>query len=75
MEKLDWRLGLKQETIPVFEAVSQMRSSKAFIFVAELGKGFVYNNIVTPSLQELLGMKHTNLRNAFLYNGILLRKA
>ena len=25
--------------------------------VPELGKGFVYNNIVTPSLQELLGMK------------------
>ena len=24
--------------------------------VPELGKGFVYNNIVTPSLQELLGM-------------------
>ena len=23
----------------------------------ELAKGFVYNNIVTPSLQELLGMK------------------
>ena len=25
--------------------------------VPELGKGFVYNNITTPSLQELLGMK------------------
>ena len=25
--------------------------------VPELGKGFVYNNIMTPSLQELLGMK------------------
>lgn len=133
MEKLDWRLGLKQETIPVFEAVSQMEVIKGLylcggtaqslqmrhrksedldfellglrkerpmldfsaisnevssvfpdcrkeflsknqlqIFVngnvklsffrpensvPELGKGFVYNNIVTPSLQELLGMK------------------
>lgn len=25
--------------------------------VPELGRGFVYNNVVTPSLQELLGMK------------------
>lgn len=133
MEKQDWRLGLKQETIPVFEAVSQMEVIKGLylcggtaqslqmrhrksedldfellglrkerpmldfsaisnevssvfpdcrkeflsknqlqIFVngnvklsffrpensvPELGKGFVYNNIVTPSLQELLGMK------------------
>jgi hypothetical protein len=133
MEKQDWRLGLKQETIPVFEAVSQMevikglylcggtaqslqmrhRTSEDLDFellglrkerpmldfsaisnevssvfpdcrkeflsknqlqifvngnvklsffrpensVPELGKGFVYNNIVTPSLQELLGMK------------------
>ena len=133
MENQDWRLGLKQETIPVFEAVSQMEVIKGLylcggtaqslqmrhrksedldfellglrkerpmldfsaisneissvfpdcrkeflsknqlqIFVngnvklsffrpensvPELGKGFVYNNIVTPSLQELLGMK------------------
>ena len=133
MENQDWRLGLKQETIPVFEAVSQMEVIKGLylcggtaqslqmrhrksedldfellglrkerpmldfsaisneissvfpdcrkeflsknqlqIFVngnvklsffrpensvPELGKGFVFNNIVTPSLQELLGMK------------------
>lgn len=133
MESQDWRLGLRQETIPVFEAVSQMEVVKGLylcggtaqslqmrhrksedldfellglrkerpmldfsaisneisnvfpdcrkeflsknqlqIFVngniklsffrpensvPELGKGFVYNNIVTPSLQELLGMK------------------
>ena len=133
MESQDWKLGLKQETIPVFEAVSQMEIIKGLylcggtaqslqmrhrksedldfellgtrkerpmldfsaisnevssvfpncrkeflsknqlqIFVngnvklsffrpensvPELGKGFVYNNIVTPSLQELLGMK------------------
>lgn len=133
MESQDWKLGLKQETIPVFEAVSQMEVVKGLylcggtaqslqmrhrksedldfellglrkerpmldfsaisnevssvfpncrkeflsknqlqIFVngnvklsffspensvPELGKGFVYNNIVTPSLQELLGMK------------------
>lgn len=133
MESQDWKLGLKQETIPVFEAVSQMevikglylcggtaqslqmrhrksedldfellglkkerpmldfsaisnevssvfpncrkeflsknqlqifvnRNVKLSFFrpdnsVPELGKGFVYNNIVTPSLQELLGMK------------------
>ena len=133
MENQDWKLGLKQETIPVFEAVSQMEAIKDLylcggtaqslqmshrksedldfellgtrkerpsldfsaisnevssvfpdckkeflsknqlqIFVngnvklsffrpensvPELGKGFVYNNIITPSLQELLGMK------------------
>jgi len=133
MENQEWKLGLKQETIPVFEAVSQMEVVKGLylcggtaqslqmkhrksenldfellglrkerpmldfsaistevtnvfpdcrkeflgknqmqIFVngnvklsffrpenavPELGEGFVYNNIVTPSLQELLGMK------------------
>lgn len=133
MENQDWKLGLREETIPVFEAVSQMEAVKGLylcggtaqslqmkhrksedldfellglrkerpmldfsaistevtsvfpdcrkeflgknqlqIFVngnvklsffrpenavPELGKGFVYNNIVTPSLQELLGMK------------------
>lgn len=133
MENQDWKLGLREETIPVFEAVSQMEVVKGLylcggtaqslqmkhrksedldfellglrkerpkldfsaisaevtnifpdcrkeflgknqlqIFVngnvklsffrpdnpvPELGKGFVYNNIVTPSLQELLGMK------------------
>ena len=133
MENLDWQQGLKPETVPVFETVSQMEIvkglylcggtaqslqmmhrksedldfellgtrkerpqldfsaisnavSEAFpdcrkeflgrdqlqIFVngnvklsffrpensvPELGEGFVYNNIVTPSLQELLGMK------------------
>ncbi len=133
MEDQDWRQGLKLETIPVFETVSQMEIVKGLylcgdtaqslqmmhrksedldfellgiredrpqldfaaisnavsdvypdcrkeflgrnqlqIFVnnnvklsffrpdnsvPELGKGFVYNNIVTPSLQELLGMK------------------
>ena len=133
MENQDWRQGLKPETIPVFETVSQLEVIKGLylcggtaqslqllhrksedldfellgtrkerpmldfsaisnavsdvypdcrkeflgrnqlqIFVngnvklsffrpenavPELGKGFVYNNIVTPSLQELLGMK------------------
>lgn len=133
MEDQDWRQGLKLETIPVFETVSQLEFIKGLylcggtaqslqllhrksedldfeligtrkerpqldfsaisnavtdvypdcrkeflgrnqlqIFVngnvklsffrpenavPELGKGFVYNNIVTPSLQELLGMK------------------
>lgn len=133
MENQDWRLGLRSETIPVFETVSQLEVLKGLylcggtaqslqllhrksedldfellgtrkerplldfsaisnaitdvypdcrkeflgrnqlqIFVngnvklsffrpenavPELGKGFVYNNIVTPSLQELLGMK------------------
>ena len=133
MENQEWKLGLRKETIPVFEAVSQMEVVKGLylcggtaqslqmkhrksedldfellglrkerpmldfsaistevtnvfrdcrkeflgknqmqIFVngkvklsffrpenavPELGKGFVYNNIVTPSLQELLGMK------------------
>lgn len=35
--------------------------------VPELGKGFIYNNIVTPSLQELLGMKlfTITVRSAF----------
>ena len=133
MENLDWRLGLKPETIPVFEAVSQLdvlkglylcggtaqsiqmmhRKSEDLDFellgirkdrpqldfsaisnaistlypdckkeflgknqlqvfvngnvklsffrpdnaVPELKKGFVFNNIVTPTLHELLGMK------------------
>ena len=133
MGNQDWKLGLREETIPVFVAVSQMEIVKGLylcggtaqslqmqhrksedldfellgtrkerpsldfsaianevssvfpdcrkvflgknqlqIFVngnvklsffrpensvPELGKGFVYNNIVTPSLQELLGMK------------------
>ncbi|MBP5663705.1 MAG: nucleotidyl transferase AbiEii/AbiGii toxin family protein [Bacteroidales bacterium] len=133
MENQDWRQGLRPETVPVFEAVSQMEIVKGLylcggtaqslqmlhrksedldfellgtrkdrpqldfaaisnavsdvypncrkeflgrsqlqIFVnnnvklsffrpdnsvPELGKGFIYNNIVTPSLQELLGMK------------------
>lgn len=133
MENQDWKSGLKQETIPVFEVVSQMEAIKGLylcggtaqslqmkhrksedldfellgtrkdrpqldfsaisnevssvfpdcrkeflgknqlqIFVngnvklsffrpensvPELGKGFIYNNVVTPSLQELLGMK------------------
>jgi len=143
MESQDWKLGLRQETIPVFEAVSQMETIKGLylcggtaqslqmkhrksedldfellgtrkerpmldfsaisnevtsvfpdcrkeflgknqlqIFVngnvklsffrpqnsvPELGKGFVYNNIVTPSLQELLGMKlfTITVRSAF----------
>ena len=143
MENQDWKLGLRQETIPVFEAVSQMEAVKSLylcggtaqslqmkhrksedldfellgtrkerpmldfsaisnevtsvftdcrkefrsknqlqIFVngnvklsffrpqnpvPELGKGFVYNNIVTPSLQELLGMKlfTITVRSAF----------
>lgn len=35
--------------------------------VPELGKGFVYNNIITPTLQELLGMKlfTITVRSAF----------
>ena len=35
--------------------------------VSELGKGFVYNNIITPTLQELLGMKlfTITVRSAF----------
>ena len=133
MENQDWKLGLRAETIPVFEAVSQMEAVKDLylcggtaqslqmrhrksedldfellgtrkdrpmldfsaisnevssvftdcrkeflgknqlqIFVngnvklsffrpensvPELSKGFIYNNIVAPSLQELLGMK------------------
>ena len=133
MENQNWKQGLRAETIPVFETVSQMEIvkglylcggtaqslqmmhrksedldfellgirkerpmldfaaisnevSKAYpdcrkeflsknqmqVFVngnvklsfyrpensvPELGKGFVYHNIVTPSLQELLGMK------------------
>lgn len=133
MENQEWKRGLKPETVPVFEAVSQIeiirglylcggtaqslqmmhRKSEDLDFellgtrkdrpqldfaaitaavsslypdcrkeflgrsqlqifvngnvklsffrpekaVPELGKGFVYNNIVTPSLQELLGMK------------------
>ena len=143
MESQDWKLGLRQETIPVFEVVSQMETIKGLylcggtaqslqmkhrksedldfellgtrkerpmldfsaisnevtsvfpdcrkeflgknqlqIFVngnvklsffrpqnsvPELGKGFVYNNIVTPSLQELLGMKlfTITVRSAF----------
>ena len=143
MESQDWKLGLRQETIPVFEAISQMETIKGLylcggtaqslqmkhrksedldfellgtrkerpmldfsaisnevtsvfpdcrkeflgknqlqIFVngnvklsffrpqnsvPELGKGFVYNNIVTPSLQELLGMKlfTITVRSAF----------
>lgn len=143
MESQDWKLGLRQETIPVFEAVSQMETIKSLylcggtaqslqmkhrksedldfellgtrkerpmldfsaisnevtsvfpdcrkeflgknqlqIFVngsvklsffrpqnsvPELGKGFVYNNIFTPSLQELLGMKlfTITVRSAF----------
>ena len=143
MENQDWKQGLRPETIPVFEAVSQMEAIKGLylcggtaqsiqmmhrksedldfellglrkerpqldfsaitnevstffpdckkeflsknqlqIFVngnvklsffrpensvPELGKGFVYNNIVTPSLQELLGMKlfTITVRSAF----------
>ena len=143
MENQDWKLGLKAETIPVFETVSKMEIVKGLylcggtaqslqmmhrksedldfellgtrkerpkldfaaisneisavypdckkdflssnhlqIFVngnvklsfyrpensvPELGKGFVYNNIVTPSLQELLGMKlfKITVRSAF----------
>lgn len=143
MGNQDWRLGLKEETIPVFETVSKMEMVKGLylcggtaqslqmmhrksenldfellglrkerpmldfaaitnelsaaypdckkdflsnnhiqIFVngnvklsffrpensvPELGKGFVYNNIVTPSLQELLGMKlfTITVRSAF----------
>ncbi len=133
MENQDWKRGLKPETVPVFETVSQMeivkdlylcggtaqslqmqhRKSEDLDFellgvrkerpqldfaaisnaisevypdcrkeflgrsqlqifvngdvklsffrpensVPELGKGFIYNNIITPSLQELLGMK------------------
>ena len=143
MENQNWKQGLKAETVPVFEAISQIDaikglylcggtaqaiqmmhrksedldfellgtrkerpmldfsfisnaicekypncrreflSSKHFqIFVdggvklsffrpdnavPELGKGFVYNNIVTPSLQELFGMKlfTITVRSAF----------
>lgn len=143
MENQDWKLGLREETIPVFEIVSQMEVIKGLylcggtaqslqmkhrksedldfellglrkerpmldfsaisnevtnifpdcrkeflsknqlqIFVngnvklsffrpqnpvPELGKGFVYNNIITPSLQELLGMKlfTITVRSAF----------
>jgi len=143
MENQNWKLGLKNETIPVFDKVSRMECvkglylcggtaqslqmahrksedldfellgtrkerpeldlpsiinevSQAFpgcrpeilskkhfqIFVngnvklsffrpddsvPELGKGFIYNNIVTPSLQELLGMKlfTITVRSAF----------
>jgi hypothetical protein len=133
MENQNWKQGLRPETVPVFETISQMEITKGLylcggtaqslqmqhrksedldfellgirkerpqldfaaisntiseaypdcrkeflsrnqlqIFVngnvkisffrpensvPELGKGFVYNNIVTPSLQELLGMK------------------
>lgn len=143
MENPDWKQGLKLETIPVFETVSEMDTIKGLylcggtaqsiqmmhrksedldfellgtrkerpqldfsaisnavssiypdcrkeflgrnqlqIFVngnvklsffrpenavPELGKGFVYNNIVTPTLQELLGMKlfTISVRSAF----------
>ena len=143
MENQDWKLGLRVETIPVFEVVSQMEAVKdlylcggtaqslqmrhrksedldfellgirkdrpmldfsgisnevSSVFpdcrkeflgknqlqvfvngnvklsffrpensVPELGKGFIYNNIVTPSLQELLGMKlfTITVRSAF----------
>ena len=143
MENQDWKHGLKAETIPVFEALSESEAVKGLylcggtaqsiqmmhrksedldfellgirknrpaldfagisnavsalypdcrkeflgsnhlqIFVdggvklsffrpnnsvPELGKGFVYNNIVTPTLQELLGMKlfTITVRSAF----------
>ncbi len=143
MENQDWKLGLRAETIPVFEVVSQMEAVKdlylcggtaqslqmrhrksedldfellgirkdrpmldfsgisnevSSVFpdcrkeflgknqlqvfvngnvklsffrpensVPELGKGFIYNNIVTPSLQELLRMKlfTITVRSAF----------
>lgn len=143
MENPDWKQGLKLETIPVFETVSEMDAIKGLylcggtaqsiqmmhrksedldfellgtrkerpqldfsaisnavssiypdcrkeflgrnqlqIFVngnvklsffrpenavPELSKGFVYNNIVTPTLQELLGMKlfTISVRSAF----------
>jgi hypothetical protein len=143
MENPNWKQGLKPETIPVFETVSQLDAIKGLylcggtaqsiqmmhrksedldfellgtrkerpqldfsaisnavsriypdsrkeflgrnqlqIFVSgnvklsffrpenavpELGKGFVYNNIVTPTLQELLGMKlfTISVRSAF----------
>ena len=143
MENPDWRQGLKPETIPVFETVSQLEAIKGLylccgtaqsiqmmhrksedldfeligtrkerpqldfsaisnaisncypncrkeflgrnqlqIFVngnvklsffrpenavPELGNGFIYNNIVTPTLQELLGMKlfTISVRSAF----------
>lgn len=143
MENLDWRQGLKPETIPVFETVSQLdfvkglylcggtaqslqmahRKSEDLDFellgtrkdrpqldfssisnavseiypdcrkeflgrnqlqifvngnvklsffrpenaVPVLGRGFVYNNITTPTLQELLGMKlfTISVRSAF----------
>lgn len=143
MENQDWKLGLRAETIPVFEAISRLdvvkelylcggtaqaiqmmhRKSEDLDFellgtrkqrplldfsaisntvsviypgcrkeflgsnhlqifvdggvklsffrpdnsVPELGKGFVYNNIVTPTLQELLGMKlfTITVRSAF----------
>ena len=38
MEKLDWRLGLKQETIPVFEAVSQMEVIKGLYLCGRVGE-------------------------------------
>ena len=143
MENQDWKLGLRTETIPVFEAVSQMEAVKdlylcggtaqslqmrhrksedldfellgtrkdrpmldfsaisnemSSVFpdcrkeflgknqlqvfvngnvklsffrpensVPESSKGFIYNNIVAPSLQELLGMKlfTITVRSAF----------
>ena len=35
MENQDWKLGLREETIPVFEAVSQMEVVKVSTYVEE----------------------------------------
>ena len=148
MENQDWKLGLRAETIPVFEAISRLdvvkelylcggtaqaiqmmhRKSEDLDFellgtrkqrplldfsaisnavsviypgcrkeflgsnhlqifvdggvklsffrpdnsVPELGKGFVYNNIVTPTLQELLGMKLFTIIHSKTIYSILL---
>ena len=58
MEKQDWRLGLKQETIPVFEAVSQMEVIKGIYLCGGTAQSLQMRHRKSEDLDfELLGLR------------------
>ena len=63
MESQDWKLGLKQETIPVFEAVSQMEAIKGLYLCGGTAQSLQMKHRKSENLDfELLGTKKKSVR-------------
>ena len=58
MENQDWKLGLREETIPVFEAVSQMEAVKGLYLCGGTAQSLQMKHRKSEDLDfELLGLR------------------